>query len=326
MKRTFERNVTEQSQYRQQLLEEAAQRDLKRQQDDQEMARAGRAEDQQRQLLRMKRQQAILGKSDSAIVIQKYVRRMLVKKTMESLQGMFKLRQFIMDKNVKRIEQFLLHGKRPDRRDARMYELFEKCLAIGRAMVKVSKVKADYCSDLEHAVEQQDFAQLTKLLLKSEKLELPSHPLVIQARNVSERLHRKLILQQFMKDSVAACAVGQLDVCDSVEDAIVDARALGVDEQLVFRFIRLTERAGPHELIRTRLRRAVETVDRVSILRAIEAAETERKDAPLFADLELRAAQMMLMLIASDDYLRGHGAEFDSGPLLTDELLKRIGY
>jgi myosin heavy subunit len=290
------------------------------------LIRAQKAEEEKerKRLLLLKAKQI-----KAAVVIQKVVRRLLAKRAMISMKDLLCLRKAIMQKDTKKMIQSIVNLDASKINLEKLMPNFQNEVTIARAMLKLVSMQDQLVKQMETAVKNNDTELIRYLIKNSEKIDMSSHPIIDMGRKTLRQLVQK---KEIMK-KIVEFLQNENEHFSIMPDLLATAKELGVDPDYVAKARRIYEAAEPRLEARYRLRKAIETVDKDSIIIALRDVEDLQRFQPRFGETEIRAGRNMLYLIALEEQLEGHlptssGSKSSTttadtdGPRLTAEMLK----
>jgi hypothetical protein len=235
-----------------------------------------------------------------SVVVQKYARRYITMKAMASLQDLVLLRRVLAKRDVSQVEEIVrrledrtgsgtgggggtggdigyngsgggggLQGQMRFSNVAinSLSAMFTKEIKIAKTLVRLIDLQNTFVEDVESAILSGDVLELNRLIVKSQRLEMQQHPVIIRA-------HERLV-QLFKKRTVVKQLVAfvkdENENGESVLELIEEAKVLGVDSSFIQRVQNVYDSAGPRIRTRNRLRRAIETIDKRSLLEGVES-------------------------------------------------------
>jgi len=173
-------------------------------------------------------------------------------------------------------------------------KVFQREIMFAKTCLKLNELKTQFLIELQQAYDDKDVMALNQLVIKSERLDITSNPLVIQSKELLFKLYEKRnVIQQMIKflqseqdDDLhvhlhkskqnSIYGYGGNDDSDSDDERFLGqskmrillqkARELGVDSEFVAKVDRVYISTGPRMEARSLLRRAIETVDRYGII------------------------------------------------------------
>mmetsp|Transcript_27478 Transcript_27478/g.37764 ORF Transcript_27478/g.37764 Transcript_27478/m.37764 type:complete len:1363 (-) Transcript_27478:153-4241(-) len=255
------------------------------------------------QAARLRREELRRLQDRCAVVLQKHARRFLVRKMMEAMRYLLQLRQVLQSRQTQLVSDLLATIEKQGLLSSphgAIAQLFSKEVKVAKVMLRLLKLQEALLEDLGTALQQEDAGQLHRLLLRSERLDMQTHPLVLKARQELQVLRRRrVVVKQLLQ--FLAC---EDQHCETVLQSLREARQLGVDLAFVDKVQRVYDLAGPRLKARNRLRSAIEVLDRFAIERAcLEVLAIQSKYSggsggqQSFADTELKAARFVLRLL-----------------------------
>jgi myosin heavy subunit len=177
-----------------------------------------------------------------------------------------------------------------------MISLFEHEIKVARVMLKLIEVQDQLIEDLHKAMDGSNVMELNRLILKAERFEMNSHPLVIEAKELLVKLfNKRRVMKQLLN-----FLQNEDEFHETVMDTIEEAKTLDIDTEFLDKVVTVYENAGPRLKTRNRLRQAIETVNRYLIEQGCLEVMDIREHNHHFAEAELRAAKMMLRLLQFD--------------------------
>lgn len=287
---------------------------------------------------------------EQATLVQKFIRRFLVKRMMKTMHDLIDLRKALAARDVSttvrviaKMESSQMVNRR-SRLDPHIRKMFQEEIDAGKTMVRLIALQDKFVSDMNEAMVKSDVAHLNKLLVISEQIGMASHPVVFLAKDEMVRMHKKRAVMKKMLTIIHL--QDELDSVENIVDTLHTATELGVDPEFISKVQRIYDSAGPRMRVRNRLRRAIECVDRVGIQAGMYEAEKLQGKFEGFADIEMRAGRAMLRLLDFDYVLNtqrnstlgSHPGDrdrsqteyseetktqshYDEGPRLTSEML-----
>jgi hypothetical protein len=282
-----------------------------------------------RETLEREKQEALereLYKSRQAVLLQKHARRFLVRCLFINMQDLIELRKALdphgskvyalkYPKRIERLKELIARieknsavvvgggggnggggGASSSKSSALIRSMFSQEVAVARTMMKLIEIQETFRNDVKRAVEECDVVVLNKLLVRAERLEMANDEVVVEARTELRNLHRR---RTVMKNMVAFLKNEYESSVDPAE-LLREARMPGVDEMFISKVKRVYDGAGPRLHTRTRLRTAIETIDRRSIESGVQEIEAiqQFRGRETFGEGEARAGRLMLRLLA----------------------------
>ena len=191
-----------------------------------------------------------------------------------------------------------------------IWSIFAHEIKVARVMLKVIEVQDTLIDQLRRAVDDNNVKELNRLLLKADKLEMTSHPLVVESRERVMKLFRKQqilkMLINFLKsedefpdEMITSNSSGIPNILAYIQEG----KTLGIDSEFLYKVQQIYENAGPRVKTRNRLRTMIELCNRYGIEQSALEVLQIRKQHSKYAECELRAARMMLKLLDMDEQL-----------------------
>lgn len=177
-------------------------------------------------------------------------------------------------------------------------------LAVAQTMIKLIRIQDHCLKNIKKSLEQdnEDVLALEKLISMAERLDLSRHPLVEKARSRLTQLDQK---KSIMEKMVQFLRADDESICEPIEDTLVLAKEIGVDEDFIAEVKMMFENTSPRLRARYRLRRSVETIDVEGLEDGIVEISLLQDHFPSFGEMELRAAKSLLRLIELEKCLTG---------------------
>jgi len=279
-----------------------------------------------REKLEREKQEALereLHRSRQAVLLQKHARRFLVRCLFINMQDLIELRKALdpqgskvyaekYPKRVERLKELIARieknsaaGGASSKSSALIRAMFSQEVAVARTMMKLIEIQETFRNDVKRAVDECDVVVLNKLLVRAERLEMANDEVVVEARAELRNLHRR---RTVMKNMVAFLKNEYESSVDPAE-LLREARTLGVDEMFISKVKRVYDGAGPRLHTRTRLRTAIETIDRRAIESGVQEIEAiqQFRGREAFGEGEARAGRLMLRMLAFEAQVGGGG-------------------
>ena len=134
-------------------------------------------------------------RADSAVIVQKYWRRCMVRTMMRSMQHLIDLRKVLANREISKIKDKLelidATAGSSSRADNLLSTMFAHEVRVARVMMRLIEIQDTLVEDVQRALEVCNIPALNRLLVKSERLEMSTHPVVVQAKQELLRLHEK---------------------------------------------------------------------------------------------------------------------------------------
>jgi hypothetical protein len=191
-----------------------------------------------------------------------------------------------------------------------IWSIFAHEIKVARVMMKVMEVQDTLIEQLRRAMDDNNVKELNRLLLKADKLEMSSHPLVVESRERIMKLYRKQqilkMLINFLKSEdefPEEMMSTQHNGIPTILAYIQEGKSLGIDSEFLYKVQQIYENAGPRVKTRNRLRTMIELCNRYGIEQSCLEVLQIRKQHSKFAESELRAARMILKLLDMDEQL-----------------------
>lgn len=237
-------------------------------------------------------------KTKAVLVIQKHIRRKLVSIMMKSMHNLIELRKVLARKEISKVKLCLekIDSQHKSASSAALTAMFQHEVKIARVMVRLLEIQAKLIEELTQALETSDSAELNRLIMKSERLEMSNHPLVVIAKDLLMRLHAK---RQIMNNMVAFLK-NEDEFTETILSTLQAANEYDIDPEFIEKVRSVYDKAGPRLKTRNRLRHMVESVDRHGIEQTCLEVLRIQQMQPGFAESELRAAKAMLRLLNFD--------------------------
>ena len=276
-----------------------------------------------------------------AIVIQKYVRRFIVLKTILLMRNMVALRKALAIRDVGRLEvilQVLESDKASQERIMRSFMSRE--ISIAKMLVRLIKIQDQYILQLSSTLNSNDIVKLNRLIEEGERLKMTGHPIhQLAIEHLSKQYNKRTVMKKMLD------FLRKEDFKDgaNINELLEEARRLSVDQLFIDKVQRIYESTGPRLRQRNRLRRAIEIIDLHNVKQASDEAKLLQESVPGFAAVELRAAAALERLLYFDALLDESQVEAvttsnepledqsdtssvknykkDKGPLLNDEII-----
>jgi myosin heavy subunit len=265
----------------------------------------------------------------AAVVMQKYTRGFLVRRAMALMDELVNLRKYLAARDIEAVEHTinLIETRGGDM----MPQAFKQEMKMARTMAKLIEIQDKFVMCVEKALISKNVAEMNRLLVKCDRLDLSDHPVVVRAKLELVKLHKKRQIMMAMVDFLR----NENDNCEAIPEVLAEAVELDVDPDFIGKVQRIYESASPRLRARNKLRRAVETVDYEGLLEGCREVEELQEHHPNFAMMELRAARSMLRMIELEGLIKVDiprdinrpasvkEAEFvvPTGPRLTDNVL-----
>lgn len=250
-------------------------------------------------------------KTKAVVMIQKNVRRLLVSLMMSSMHNLIELRKVLARKEISKVKLCLekIDSQNRSASSTALAAMFQHEVKIARVMVRLLEIQAKLVDELTKALETNDSSELNRLILKSERLEMSNHPLVVIAKEQLMRLHAK---RQIMSNMVAFLK-NEDEFTETILSTLQAAAEYDIDPDFVEKVRTVYDKAGPRLKTRNRLRHMVESVDRHGIEQTCLEVLRIQQMQPGFAESELRAAKAMLRLLNFDEELSSAAADDGEG-------------
>jgi myosin heavy subunit len=185
--------------------------------------------------------------------------------------------------------------------------VFEHEVKIAKIMYKLFDIQEKLIRDLTTAIEKNNILQLNSLIMKSERLEMNNHPIVLQAKELIVSLyHKRKIIQNLLKFLLNH----QNEFNEKeIEMNLAEAKSLNINPEFVNKIQLIYDNAGPRLKTRNRLRMNIEMINRYGIEQSILEVLQIRTHHEKFGESELRAARILLQLLEYDAILFPHQQE-----------------
>jgi hypothetical protein len=286
----------------------------------------------QKQLVELKRQE------EAVLVLQRMARGYVVRRTMRFMAELVNLRKYLSLRDVKLIEmtlenlQMILEKEATSRATATggkggtskptggaisVSPIFTKEIEIAKTMLKLIKIQDKYLKELERSIQTENISQLNSLLIKCERLDLLTHPLVTSGKEKLIVLYKKRNVMNIMIDFLKN---ENNDLCEVIPETLEQAMALGVDYDFIAKVQRIYESASPRLRARNKLRRAIEIIDYNGILDGMNEVEGLQSHYPKFGEMELKAGRSLLSMLEFEKQIYQMNSYFNRF-ILTDEIL-----
>jgi len=236
----------------------------------------------------------------AALVVQRVGRGFVVRKAMKFMAELVSLRRELSRRNVENVEALLKNIKELGNTEP-LAPIFQREVDVAKTMVKLIKIQDKYVKDIDKAIRNESVADLNRLLVRAERLDLSTHPSVTRGKEKLSMLHRKRTVMKTMVDFLRS----ENDICEVIPETLEQAEMLGVDPDFIAKVQRIYESASPRLRARNKLRRAIETIDKSGVVEAIAEVSELQDHYPKFAEMELRAAKSLLRMLEFEDQLCG---------------------
>lgn len=255
-------------------------------------------------------------RTESALIIQKNVRGYIVRRALAFMSELVNLRKALTKRDVSGIE-LVLKKLEDMMKTERVATIFVTEVEIAKTMVKLIKIQDRFVRDLEKAIERNNIYDLNRLLVKCERLDLSTHPVVLKGREMLTRLQQKRKIMKTMVDFLQ----NENEYCEIIPETLEMALDYDVDLDFIAQVQRIYESASPRLRARNNLRRAIETIDKDAIVTALQEVEGLQLHHPRFGEMEIKSAKNMLKLVDFESLLVKKSFSI-VGPRLSDELLQ----
>lgn len=235
------------------------------------------------------------------VIIQKYVRRFIVLKTIVLMKNMVALRKALAVRDVVGLEK-TLYVLESDKvlQEKIIHSFMLKEINIAKMLLRLIKIQDQYILHLTSTLQSNDVVKLNKLIEEGEKLKMTNHPMYQLAK---ENLTRQFNKRTVMKKMLEFLRREDFKDGNNINELLEEAKHLCVDNLFIDRVQRIYEFTVPRIRQRNRLRRAIEVIDLHNIKAACHEAKTIQDSVPGFAAVELRAAAAIERLLNLEDLL-----------------------
>jgi hypothetical protein len=251
----------------------------------------------------------------SVLVIQRVTRGYIVRRTMKFMSELVNLRKQLLSRDVCGIEVTLVNLMKIMEKES-LPQIFRKEIEIARTMLKLIKIQDKYIKELERALKSEAINDLNRLLIKCERLDLLTHPMVTVAKEKLVVLYKKRNVMNVMIEFLR----NENDLCEIIPETLEQAALLGVDYDFIAKVQRIYESASPRLRARNKLRRAIEIIDYNGILDGVNEVQGLQLHYPKFSEMELKAAKSLLNMLEFEKQICGYVSYFNR-LILTDEIL-----
>ncbi|KAJ1443460.1 P-loop containing nucleoside triphosphate hydrolase protein [Ochromonadaceae sp. CCMP2298] len=234
-------------------------------------------------LRREQRAEAVVAEeyAGAAVVLQKSWRRAAVLLLMKSMHSLIELRRVLARREVSKVKALLVEidkqlddgkgggggvagagGVQVQVQGVQVQGVqvqgVQREVKVARVMVRLMEIQEKLVTDVTDALKGGRVADLDRLLVKAERLEMGQNPVVMEARAELWRLSEKRRVMQAM----VAFLRNEDQFTESILSTLKQAQEIGIEPTFIARVHEVYEAAGPRLKTRNRLRAVVETVDR----------------------------------------------------------------
>ena len=157
----------------------------------------------------------------------------MVMMMMKSMENLMELRRALANRDLNRMKHCMAmvddSMRRITKKDNVLFNLFKNELKLANIMVRVMEVQDNLVMEVEIAMKSNDAVKLNKLIIKSERLEMKSHPTLILAQQLLVKLsHKRRVMKAmiaFLKDEEAHS--------NTILDTLIEAEQLDIDPVFV---------------------------------------------------------------------------------------------